>query len=916
MSTSGSTRAPGTVAGGVRPAPSLPWAVAADAVATGLGVDTAQGLGEDEAAARLARHGPNELRAAPRRSAWRILAAQFQSLLVALLAAAAVVSAAFGQWVEALAVVVVLVLNAAIGFATELRAVRSMEALRQLGRVHAVVRRGGRAMTVEAEALVPGDILLIEGGDVITADVRLTSASKLQADESTLTGESLPVGKSERAVAEDTPLAERDCMLYKGTSISRGSGEGVVVATGMDTELGRISELVAGAGDETTPLEERLNRLGQRLVWITLAVAALIAVSGVVAGKPVLLILETAIALAVATVPEGLPIIATITLARGMRRMAERNALVNRLSAVETLGATSVIFTDKTGTLTENRMAVDGLWLSRGRVAVRREGSGPAFALGGEPLEPGSAPELRAALEAAALCNNASLGERPGRGAPAGTGDPLEVALLEAAARAGIDRPTLLERQPEAREEAFDPDTKMMATAHRRAHGDARPGYRVAVKGAPESVLAVCTHVAAEDGSRPLDDAARDAWLQRNAELAGSGLRVLALASGDAEDANAELARGLTLLALVALRDPPRSDVGAAIEGCRRAGIRVVMVTGDQPVTAASVARAVGLSPGEPRVVRGADMPALLHGDDDARARLMAADVLARVSPEQKLALIRCYQESGAIVAMTGDGVNDAPALKRADIGVAMGERGTEVAREAADMVLKDDRLGTIVEAVRQGRIIFDDIRAFVIYLLSCNLSEILVIGLASAFGAPLPLLPLQILFLNLVTDVFPALALGAGEGTSDVLARKPRDPREPVLAARHWRSLSAYAALITLAVLGAFALSLGPMGYAREPAVTVSFLTLAFAQLWHVFDMREPGSGVWRNQVTQNPWVWGALALCTGLLLAAVAFPGTREVLTLARLDPAAWALVLAASLAPTLLGQAGKALGLGRVA
>ncbi len=899
---------PGSVGGAV----AAPWALPSEAVLSALDADPRSGLDPHEVARRLERYGPNALREALRRSRGQILVAQFRSMLAALLAAAALLSALFGQWAEALAVMVVLAVNAAIGFMTELRAVRSMEALRSLGRVHATVRREGRLDTVEADALVPGDIVLVEGGDVVTADVRLLQASKLQADESALTGESLPVGKRARAVAADAPLAERACMLYKGTSISRGSGEGVVIATGMGTELGRISQLVAEAEDEATPLEHRLDRLGQRLVWVTLVVAAVIGVTGLLAGKPWLLILETAIALAVATVPEGLPIIATITLARGMRRMADRNALVNRLSAVETLGATSVIFTDKTGTLTENRLSVAGLWLAEGRAEPSGQGGG--LTLDGAPAALERLPNLRAALEVAALCNNAALGGASGHG----VGDPLEVALLRAAAAAGVTREALLDRHPEVREVAFDPDNKMMGTLHEAGAGGAGGRYRVAVKGAPESVLQACTRVAHADGSHHLESRERALWEERNRELAGRGLRVLALASRAEEREQAELYGDLTLLALVGLEDPPRQGVASAIEGCHQAGIRVVMVTGDQAVTAASIGRAVGLTAGPAKVVAGSDMARLLaNRSADGDDALVGADILARVTPEQKLELIRLYQARGAIVAMTGDGVNDAPALKKADIGVAMGLHGTEVAREAADMVLKDDAFGTIVEAVKQGRIIFDTIRVFVLYLLSCNLSEILVIGTASALGASMPLLPpLQILFLNLVTDVFPALALGAGEGAPDVLARRPRDPAEPVLAARHWRSLTGYALLITLAVLAAFALALGPLGLGPAEAVTVSFLTLAFAQLWHVFDMREPGSPLLANEITRNPWVWGALALCSGLLLAAMAIPGARLVLELTPLDASAWGLVASASLAPTLVGQVGKAVGLGRVA
>ncbi len=537
------------------------------------------------------------------------------------------------------------------------------------------------------------------------------------------------------------------------------------------------------------------------------------------------------------------------------------------------------------------------------------------FVLDDTPVAPAGLPALRRALHAAALCSNAALDRDTAAGGASGRGigDPLELALLEAAERGGLHRDVLLADRPEVQEVAFDPDTTMMATVHRSADAGA---LEVAVKGAPEAVLEVCTAVASGEGARPLTADERLRWHDRNERLAAHGLRVLALASGTVASVDADPYRGLTLLGLVALRDPPRGDVSAAIRACRRAGIRVVMVTGDQPVTAASIGSSVGLTEGEARVLTGREMAELRSQDPDgAWEALRSADILARVSPEQKLELIRHYQQRGAIVAMTGDGVNDAPALKKADIGVAMGLRGTEVAREAADMVLKDDAFGTIVEAVRQGRIIFDDIRAFVLYLLSCNLSEILVIGAASAFGAPLPLLPLQILFLNLVTDVFPALALGAGEGAPNVLARPPRDPREPVLAARHWRSLSAYALLITASVLGGFALALGPLAMERTEAVTVSFLTLAFAQLWHVFDMREPGSGWASNEITRNPWVWMALLLCVALLLAAVAIPGAREVLSIAPLDARAWALVAGGSLAPVALAQLGKALGWGRV-
>jgi Ca2+-transporting ATPase len=823
-------------------------ACSAEELFTALGSRRA-GLSEHEARERQRIHGPNRLHETRARGAWGILVDQFRSLLVALLAAAAALSLAFGREAEALAIGAVLLVNGAIGFASELRAVRSMEALRRLGHVRTTVRRDGRVRVLDAALLVPGDVVLLEGGDVVSADLRLFEASKLQADESTLTGESAPVGKRTAPLAAETPLADRRNMLFKGTSVTRGAGEALVVGTGMATELGRITRLVEEAEAEVTPLEQRLDQLGQRLVWLTLVVAAGIVASGLAAGRDWLPVVQTGIALAVATVPEGLPIIATLALARGMHRMARRNALVNRLSAVETLGATGIIFCDKTGTLTENRMAVVELALA--------------------------ADELRRrALEVAVLCNDAALD------GPAGVGDPLELALLAAGREAGLERPALLRDAPELREVAFDPALRMMATVHRLDGA-----FRVAVKGAPEAVLAVSTRIAGTGGDRALDDAERAAWTKRNEEMAARGLRVLALAERSDAEVEADPYRELVWLGLVGLQDPPRPEVRDAIAACRSAGIRVAMLTGDQLATARNIARAVGIEDHE---------------------------VFARVSPEQKLALITAHQRQGHVVAMTGDGVNDAPALRKADIGVAMGLRGTEVARQAADVVLRDDAFATIVAAIAQGRVIFDNLRAFVLYLLSCNLSEIGIVAIASIANAPLPLLPLQILFLNLVTDVFPALALGVGEGTPAVMQRPPRDPSEHVLERRHWSRIAGHAALMTAAVLVALALALGPLGADERHAVTISFLTLAFTQLWHVFDMRGPGSGWLRNEITGNRWIWGALLLCAALILSAVFVAPLAALLQVTRPTPQGWLLVAGASLAPVAVGQALALLGI----
>jgi P-type Ca2+ transporter type 2C len=868
-----------------------PWSASAEQVLRDLNVSAETGLTADEVDRRRREHGPNRLRETRPRSAGEILLAQLRSVIVLLLAVAAGLSFVFGDAVEAFAILVVIVLNALIGFLTEIRAVRSMEALRGLVEGSATVRRAGRVERILAADLVPGDVVLLEGGDVVPADLRILTASRLQADESALTGESLPVDKSAAPVGEDRPLAERTSILFQGTPLTRGSGQGVAVATGMETELGRISTLVAQAERGATPMEERLEALGRRLVWVTVAVAVLVVVSGLFTGRRLFLLLETAIALAVATVPEGLPIISTIALARGLWRMARRNALIEQLSAVETLGSTSVILTDKTGTLTENRMTAT-------RLAV---GSG-LLEIGGRLAAEGP---LREALRAAALCNNAVLRDGPG-GDIAGdivgdiVGDPTEGALLVAAAKAGLRREDLLRETPEIRQEAFDSDLKRMATIHQD-----RQGFVAFVKGAPEVVLALCARELTAGGEREMDAAARERWERQNEEMAAAGLRVLAVARRRLGRADEDPFRGLTLLGLFGLQDPPKASAREAVEACRAAGIGVVMITGDQAATARNVAWAVGLidDPGA-EVLDGRALRDPGELTPSEAEHLRAVRVFARATPEEKLNLIALHQATGAVVAMTGDGVNDAPALKKADIGVAMGKRGTEVARQAAAMVLEDDELATIVAAVEQGRAIFANVRKFVVYLISCNISEILIIGLASMADVPLPLLPLQILFLNLVTDVFPALALGVGEGDPSLMKQPPRPPSEPFLARRQWIGIVVWASLITLSVFGAMAAAGYWLRLDSKGAVTVSFLTLAAAQLWHVFNMRERGSGRLRNEVTRNLWVWGALALCAGLLVAAVELPPFARILQLEDLDSHGWALVVGASALPALLG------------
>jgi Ca2+-transporting ATPase len=887
------------------PALITPWAEPSGRVLEALSTKVDAGLSTREAQRRLRQYGHNQLRQTRPRSGWRILWDQFASLIVALLVVAAGVAFAFDERVEAFAIVGVIFINAAIGFFTERRALRAMEALRELGHSETLVRRSGSVLAVPAYMLVPGDLVILDAGDVLTADVRLVSGSRLQIDESPLTGESFPVDKNIEPVAPTATLAERSSVLFKGTAVTRGSGEAVVVATGMATELGQISSLVDESEPESTPLEKRLDRLGRRLIGLTLGIAALVAGMVVASGRDAFFAVEIAIALAVATIPEGLPIVATVALARGMWRMARRNALVEQLSAVETLGSTTVILTDKTGTLTENQMTVVELRLAEGRVQVSGTGleTSGSFNVDGQKLSVSERPEVLEALRTAVLCNNATL-EHPAEGDIRVTGDPTEVALLVLGAKAGLARESLVLEWPELREIAFDPETKRMATLH-----DHEGAIVAATKGAPETLIECCTSIRTKNGSEALNQHDRESWLTRANEMAATGERVLALATAQVKSATSFDFEDLMFLGLVGFFDPPRERVPAAISACQNAGIRVVMVTGDHGATAWNVAAAVGLvdaQEGEPSsFVDGRALPPLQDLTETETAKLLESSVIARATPRQKLDLIDLHQRSGAVVAMTGDGVNDAPALKKADIGVAMGVRGTQVAREAADMVLGDDELGTIVVAVAEGRAIFSNIRKFVVYLMSCNVSEILAVGLGVLVQGPLPILPLQILFLNLVTDVFPALALGVGEGSPALMDDPPRDPQEPALSRQHWQAIFSLGAVMAISVRGALGIAVVALGYQGRQATTVAFVTLAMAQLWHVFTMRNPGSGWIQNEVTRNPWIWSALGLCLALLLAAVYWPALADLLSIVDPGLSGWAVAILFSLVPLVVGQ-----------
>ena len=871
-----------------------------------------EGLPKAEAARRLSQHGPNLLHVAAPISAWKILVAQLKSLVVALLCAAAVVSFVLGDWFEAGAIFVVLLLNTALGFGTEWRARRAMESLRNLQVQKAVVLRGGKLEAVEASQVVPGDLLSLEAGSAVPADARLVTANELSTIEAPLTGEALPVAKTTDPVAAPAegvlPLGDRRSMVYKGTLVATGTGLAAVTGTGLETEIGRISELLQEVEEDRNPLEERLDRLGRRLVVLVLALAGGVIGLGVLRGLDLWQMVETGIALAVAAVPEGLPIVATIALSVGMRRMIARHALLRHLPSVETLGSATVICTDKTGTLTAGEMTATTLHVAGQEVEVTGSGYGGAGELRrqGQRVSPDEAPGLALALRIAVLTNHAEIETRDGKAAA--VGDPMEAALLVLGSKGGMERSGLLQSYPQIAEVPFSSERMLMATFHESPEGS-RVAY---VKGAPGKLLERSSRASEGEGSVPLDEARKEDLLELNRSLAGRGLRVLALAVREleaAEEPGEASLEDLTFVGFAAFTDPPAPQVRETVDQLRRAGIRTVMITGDQVLTAKAIGEQLGVLSAGQETLDGRLIPTL--SDAELADRVQDVATFARVSPEDKLRIVRAFQERGDIVGMLGDGVNDAPALKQADIGVAMGGRGTDVAKETAEMVLVDDRFESIAAAVEEGRVVFDNIRKFVFYLFSCNLSEALVVVTSVLFGLPIPLLPLQILWLNLVTDVFPALALALEPAEDGIMDRPPRDPKSAILSINFGIRIGAYGVLITVATLASFLWALGSGEGHLPRAMTVAFMTLALAQLFHVFSARSFELPIWSRALQRNPWIWRAFALTVGLQLAAVYFPPLRSVLGTIPLSLGDWAVIAAASILPLVLGQVVKAAG-----
>ncbi|GMV26726.1 MAG: putative cation-transporting ATPase F [Phycisphaerae bacterium] len=846
--------------------------------------DARLGLSAAEAAARLQRFGHNTLAAHEGRSWWAAFGSQFAAVLVWLLIVAAGVSAVLGEWVDAGAIAAIVVINAVIGASQEHSAERSIAALRGMTAPKARVVRDGVVTVLPATGIVPGDVLVLESGDLVAADARLIESASLAAIEKSLTGESEPAEKDASALAppppaphNDTPLAERSGMVHAGTAIATGTARAVVVATGMQTEVGRIATLIADAAiDGPTPLQARLARVGRLLVVAALVIVAGLFGLGLIRGEPLLSLFMTAVSMAVAAVPEGLPAIVTVALALGVRRMARRRALIRHLPAVETLGATSVICTDKTGTLTVGQMTARALMVPVGGVGgvlkacdVSGEGYAPEGAVtcaGNELNEEQRAAAMRLARNLAGV-NNATVMEEKGRWEA--SGDPTEAAMLIVAAKVGLTREALDERSPRLAEAPFDSDRKRAAVVRKT---DA--GADVLVNGSPESVLALCTQIADAVGARSMTDADRAAIDAANAALASKGLRVLACAArslpqsevaATVADANpASLERNLTFVGLVGLLDPPRAEAREAVAKCKAAGIRVVMITGDQPKTALAIARDLGIASESDAALSGADLAAI--GDAALPDRVARTAVYARVTAADKLRIVRAWREQGAVVAMTGDGVNDAPALKGADVGIAMGASGTEVARQASDMVITDDNFASIVAAVEEGRGVYDNIRKSMQFLLGGNAAELLYMGAALVAGLPTPLLPIQILWINLVTDGLPALFLAADPAPPGVMERSPR-PRNAAFIDRAFVGTMILTAFLTAGV--ALGVYLYGLKYHDETSArTHAFAALVFAELLRSFGARSETVPIWRMGWRDNAMLLVVVAASFALQL------------------------------------------------
>lgn len=811
------------------------------------------GLSTEEAARRLGQYGSNALREAEPAHPLTLLLGQFNSLVIWLLIGAGFLSGLLGEWIDSIAILAIVILNALIGFYQEYRAERAMAALKKMTAPRAKVRRDGRVVMLPAVEIVPGDIIELEAGDLVPADARLLKAASLRSVEAALTGESEAVSKRADALFQsDEVIGNLKNMVFMGTSVAAGTGQAVVTATGMTTEFGRIASLLEEASlDEGTPLQKRLESVGRMLVWASLGIVAVIFVLGVLRDIPLIDLFLTSVSLAVAAVPEGLPAIVTVALALGVQRMARRRALVRRLPAVETLGSTNVICTDKTGTLTVGEMTVRELFIAGRNFTVTGEGYAPAgeILIDGAGLDEQQSNFARRLLTILVGCNGAHLSREGGRWDV--IGDPTEGALLTAGMKLGLEQGEIDNRFPKAHEFPFDSDRKRMTVVRKMPGGE----LRALVKGAPDILLERSTHILSAEGVRPISEADRQFVTEKIATMALGALRVLAAAYRDVDvtETNKEkvddIERGLVFAGLAGMYDPPRAEVRDAVSRCRSAGIRVVMITGDHPHTALAVARELGIAESADLALSGKDLDQL--SDSEVQERVPQTVVYARVSAAHKLRIVRAWKGEGAVIAMTGDGVNDAPAIKGADIGIAMGKTGTEVTKEASDMVITDDNFASIAAAVEEGRGVYDNIKKTLQYLLAGNFGELLLMTVSVLVGLPIPLLPIHLLWINLVTDGLPAVALAMDPIDPDIMRRPPRR-RSESFTDRNFFVTMGLTGVLTAGV--SLAVYLYGLTYENvELARTHAFATLVYAEILRSFGCRSETKTVWELGIFSN---------------------------------------------------------------
>ena len=856
----------------------MPYRLSAKETISRFETDGEKGLSDQKAKEKLKKHGRNIIEGKKQRSLFMLFLDQVNNPVIYLLLGAVTISFIFGDIPEAIAIIVVILLNTVIGFWMEYQARTSVNALKKLNRLQTKVIRDGNTVDIDAANIAPGDLIILEAGDVIPADARVISASELKVDESPLTGESVAVDKTVEHIEEEKGLAERNNMLFKGTALTHGKATAVITATGKETEIGKISEMAEQEDKDDIPLNVKLRKLSHRLIWVTVGLAGAFFVIGWISGKELYIMLQTAIAWTVAAIPEGLPIVASIALARGMLRLAKKNVIVKRLAAVETLGETTVIFTDKTGTLTENRLIVETIEL-------------PGKSIDASKFENekdlGKDNNYQHILKVSVLCNDAEIKDDD-----QSKGDPLDVSLLEFFNKNEQEQMHKLRETERINEDPFDSDAKYMGTIN-LIDGI----LYVAGKGAAEPVLTRSRSYLENGEEKKITDDFKKEWLDKNEKLSGQGLKVIAFCYREEEKSKEsdlrdkeEFIEDMTFLGLVSFIDPAREDVKDAIKKCKEAGIKIVMVTGDHPGTARYVAEKVELAEEKITSIKGIEV-------EENKEKVLDANLFARVDPAQKYKIVEHFKEKGEITAMTGDGVNDAPALKKADIGIAMGERGTQIAQEVADMILKDDSFPSIVNAIEEGRVIFGNIRKFIIYQLSYHFAEILIIAGISFSLFYLPLLPLQLLFLNLLSDVFPALALGLGKGDEHIMKQKPKDPEEPIINKHNWLAMFIYGIIMAVIVTGAYLYVIYSMDGSKEMANTVAFFSLAFSQLLHVFNMRDYDESFFNNQVLRNKFIWIALAICIAALAAGYLIPVLNEVLKFETLELVHWLLIACTS-------------------